>query len=298
MILINIIKTIVTHPLNRKNKVLAILNFLRWQMVSRLSLREGEGVINNWVNGSKLIAYSGETGATGNIYLGLHEFQDMGFLLHTLRDKDFFIDIGANIGSYTVLASSVIGAKTVCFEPVPSTYKRLNDNIIINHIGSKVESLNLALGNSTGEIYFSSDQNCMNHIIANNENNSNKITVNLSTLDKELKKDPFLIKIDVEGYELPVLEGAQKILSSTELCGVIIELNGSGERYGHDESKILSMMIDYGFKPYAYDPIIRNLVELNEKNKNEGNTIFIRNLERVNKRIKESPLVKIFDTEI
>ena len=138
----------------------------------------------------------------------------------------------------------------------------------------------------------------MNHIIAHNENNSNKITVNVSTLDKELKRDPFLIKIDVEGYELPVLEGAQKILSNSELCGVIMELNGCGERYGYDESKILSMMIDYGFKPYAYDPIIRNLVELNERNKNEGNTIFIRDLERVKKRIKESPLVKIFDTEI
>ena len=297
MILINIIKTIVTHPLSRKNKALSILNFLRWQMVSRL-VQEGEGVINNWVDGSKLIAYTGETGATGNIYLGLHEFPDMGFLLHTLRDKDFFIDIGANIGSYTVLASSAIGAKTVCFEPVPSTYKRLMDNIKINNIENKVESLNLALGNSTGEMYFSSDQNCMNHIIAHNENNSNKITVNVSTLDKELKRDPFLIKIDVEGYELPVLEGAQKILSNSELCGVIMELNGSGERYGHDESKILSMMIDYGFKPYAYDPIIRNLVELNERNKNEGNTIFIRDLERVKKRIKESPLVKIFNTEI
>jgi len=79
---------------------------------------------------------------------------------------------------------------------------------------------------------------------------------------------------------------------------VIMELNGCGERYGYDESKILNMMIDYGFKPYAYDPITRNLVELNEKNKNEGNTIFIRNLERVKKRIKESPLVKIFNTEI
>ena len=84
------------------------------------------------------------------------------------------------------------------------------DNIKINNIENKVESLNLALGNSTGEMYFSSDQNCMNHIIAHNENNSNKITVNVSTLDKELKRDPFLIKIDVEGYELPVLEGGTK----------------------------------------------------------------------------------------
>ena len=62
------------------------------------------------------------TGATGNIYTGLHEFEDMMFLLHLLRPGDIFVDAGANIGSYTVLASAVVGAKSISFEPVPPLF--------------------------------------------------------------------------------------------------------------------------------------------------------------------------------
>ena len=45
------------------------------------------------------MARKGMTGASGNIYFGLHEFEEMGFLLHFLREEDLFIDIGAYIGS-------------------------------------------------------------------------------------------------------------------------------------------------------------------------------------------------------
>ncbi len=288
--LINIIKLIIRHPLNKSNKILAIINFLRWQVGSRLV---SGSVIFDWINGSKLIARTGETGATGNIYLGLHEFPDMTFLLHALREGDLFVDIGANIGSYTILSSSVVGARTVCFEPVPSTYDRLMANIKINNLEGKVTPLNIALGNSKGEVYISSDYNCMNHVIAEKEEIENKIIVNISTLNKELQECPFLIKIDVEGYEIPILDGAKDILANNELCGVIMELNGSSDRYGYDESKILSMMFSYGFKAYLYSPFKRELIALEGKNNNEGNTIFIRNIERVMDRIKKSPLIEI-----
>ena len=66
---------------------------------------------------------------TGNIYCGLVEFADMAFVLHVLRAGDLFVDIGANAGAYTLLASSVAGAKTTCFEPAPATYARL---LVIN----------------------------------------------------------------------------------------------------------------------------------------------------------------------
>ena len=93
----------------------------------------------------------------------------------------------------------------------------------------------------------------------------------VSTLNYEVKKPPFLIKIDVEGYETSVLKGAENILKNNELCGVIMELNGSGKRYGYDESLILSMMTDYGFEAYSYDPIDRKFIALNGKNFTEGN---------------------------
>ena len=295
MSIANTLLHLVNHPLNKSNKLSAIVRFLKWQVGSRLVPGE---VIYKWVNDSKIVSRTGETGVTGNIYCGLHEFPDMAFLLHTLRKDDLFVDIGANVGSYTILASSAIGAKGYCFEPVPSTYSRLMTNIRLNNLGERVTSLNLALGNTKGEIHFSSDQNCMNHVIADNEIATNKITVRVSTLDEEIKDTPFLIKIDVEGYETPALEGAKNTLSNEGLCAVIMELNGAGDRYGYDESKILDMMADFGFKTYSYSPFERKLTSLEGKNLTEGNTIFIRNMECISERINTAPKIKVHGVSI
>lgn len=290
MSLINTLKNVVNHPLNKSNKAAAVARFLKWQVGSRLVPGE---VIYKWINNSKFVARTGETGVTGNIYCGLHEFPDMAFLLHVLKEEDLFVDIGANVGSYTILASSAIGARGCCFEPVPSTYERLMTNIRLNNVEERVTSLNVALGNSNGEIHFTSDQNCMNHVITEGETVESKIVVNVSTLDNQLKDTPFLMKIDVEGYETPALEGAENTLKNEELCCVIMELNGSGGRYGYDESKILDMMSDYGFRTYSYNPFERELVNLNGKNLTEGNTIFIRNMDRVLERIKIAPQIEV-----
>jgi len=79
-------------------------------------------------------------GATGNIYVGLHEFEQMAFLLHCLRSEDIFIDVGANVGSYTVLASAAVGAKTIAFEPIESEYNGLMANIELNGIAHLVDA--------------------------------------------------------------------------------------------------------------------------------------------------------------
>ncbi len=70
-------------------------------------------VIVHWIGGTRLAARRGMTGLTGNIYAGLHEFADMAFLLHFLRPSDLFADVGANVGSYTILASGVVRCPTV-----------------------------------------------------------------------------------------------------------------------------------------------------------------------------------------
>lgn len=107
MSLLTIIKFITHHPLNRGHKLRAIIRFVKWQIGSRLV---NGSIVYDWVNGAKFLVKTGETGLTGNIYTGLHEFQDMGFLLHFLRPEDLFVDIGANVGSYTILACAAVGA--------------------------------------------------------------------------------------------------------------------------------------------------------------------------------------------
>ncbi len=56
----------------------------------------------------------------------------MSFVLHFLRNTDLFIDVGANLGAYSILASSVSGARTIAFEPVPHTFQLLKNNIALN----------------------------------------------------------------------------------------------------------------------------------------------------------------------
>ena len=106
-----------SHPIARRQYLRTILRILRWQILSRL-----HSVITvRWIGGTKLTVSRGARGATGNLYYGLHEFSPMAFTIHMLRPGDVFVDGGANIGTYTLLASAIAGAHTDAFEPDPGT---------------------------------------------------------------------------------------------------------------------------------------------------------------------------------
>lgn len=225
--LISTIRSITNHPLNRNDKFKAFCRFLKWQLNTRINPFP---IIYPFTDKSKLIIKKGMTGATGNLYCGLHEFNDMFFLLHFLRKKDLFIDIGANIGSYTVLSASHVEADTISIEPVPSTFSNLINNISINQIQEKVKALNIALGSQKGTIAFTSTYDTINHVAIDFDKDT--IIVNIVTLDEILigQKIPTLLKIDVEGFETEVINGAKKTINEHELKAIIIELNGSGNR--------------------------------------------------------------------
>lgn len=291
MALFNTLSFITNHPLNRAQKARTLIRFVKWQIGSRLVPGQ---VIYDWINGSKIIVRTGETGLTGNIYCGLHEFEDMAYLLHALSPEDLFVDIGANVGSYTILACSVRGAKGICFEPVPDTYERLLDNIGINKLSSQVEALNLGLSDKEDELSFTSSESCCNHVVASGEEARDAIRVKVFPLDTVLRgRSPSLLKIDVEGFETPVLSGAHATLSNKSLHSVILELNGSGKRYGYDEKKVLDTMSKYGFLTYVYEPFSRELRRLGQGQMLAGNTLFIRNVEVVKEKIEKSPYVLV-----
>lgn len=106
------------------------------------------------------------TGATGNIYTGLHEFTDMMLTLHFLRRGDLFLDIGANVGTYAVLASGVCGADTWAFEPDPGTVSDLKSNLAINGLEELVTVYDIALGASEGEVGFTIGLDTANRVIS------------------------------------------------------------------------------------------------------------------------------------
>jgi FkbM family methyltransferase len=290
------LKFVTDHPLNRQHKIKSLIRFAKWQIGSRLV---PGAVVFDWIDGAKFLVRNGETGLTGNVYTGLHEFADMAFLLHVLRAEDLFIDAGANLGSYTILACSSVGANAYTIEPVPGTFEKLTANIRLNQLETKVECLNVALGREAATMNITSDLDTTNHLLAKGEHCENTTSVDVSTLDAILGSEhPTLMKIDVEGYETPVLEGAQETLRKESLQAVIMELNGSGERYGFDETHTMEMMLDHGFKTYSYDPMDRTLVNLQNKNLQSGNTIFIRDEAFVIDRLKSSPKYKVHDKHL
>lgn len=284
------IKRLIQSPLNFTNKIKAISRFIRWQISQRINPFP---VVYPFTENSKLLIKKSMTGATGNLYYGLDEFYDMGFLLHLLRQDDVFVDVGANVGSYTILASGEIGAKTISIEPVPSTFKFLKDNIALNNIGDLVEIHNIGLAGSNGLIKFTGTHDTVNHVATNNDK-KDLIEVKVDTLDNIIKaRNPCLIKIDVEGYESEVLKGGSKVLKNPFLKALIVELNGSGKRYGYDDNDIHKKLTKNNFTPYEYNPVSRSLSSI--KIFRNQNTIYIRDIDFVIRRVSEARKVKVND---
>lgn len=275
------LKFIIKHPLNKGKKIKSITNFFRWQLGNRILKKP---VIINFVNQSRLIVEKGMNDATGNIYVGLHEFEEMSFVLHFLRKDDVMFDIGANIGSYTILAGAVVGAKCFAFEPIPDTFRHLIDNVNINGIYEEVKCYNIGIADKNAILKFTSNLNTKNHVVFNNscDRDTNIIDVPVRKLDGLIPEcDPLLIKIDVEGFELQVLKGADKTLKSKSLLVVIMETFG--------KSDLDKYLYEYGFKPYTYNPFNKELSAFGSKKVFPDNTLYIKNIKKVNERIKSSP---------
>lgn len=296
MKLFKILKSIATHPLNNDKKLEAVIRFAKWQIGSRLV---PGAVVYNWIHGAKFIVENGETGLTGNIYTGLIEFEDMGFLLHFLRAGDLFVDVGANSGAYSILAGAVVGADGYAFEPVPESYRRLCDNIRINALEERVKCICCAVGDREGEVAFTMGYDTTNHVVQGDEPTVGNLTSKMTSLDCALAaKDPSLIKIDVEGYETKVLEGAAETLSKESLRAVIMELNGSGKRYGFDESRIVKKMRGFGFETCFYNPINRRINTLTHETLDCQNTLFIRDWDFVTDRLKSAPEILVHGVKL
>jgi FkbM family methyltransferase len=245
--ILNTYRFITSHPLTAHGRLFALGRYLRWQLGSRLL---GWPVVVPFVDHTRLLVRAGMKGATGNIYCGLHELEDMAFVLHFLRPEDLFVDVGANVGSYTVLASGVVGATTIAVEPSPAAFAVLEDNVRLNGITERVEAHNIAVGREEGTVAFTLGHDTGNHVVSLGQEAKEQETALVSQVPLgELLggRTPALIKLDVEGYEAEVLSGAERLFADQALRAVLMELNGSGTRYGVDDRALHARMQRLGF---------------------------------------------------
>jgi FkbM family methyltransferase len=191
---------------------------------------------------------------------------DEQFLRRYLNCNDVFVDVGANIGTLSLTASTVC-ARVVAIEAHPRTYKFLCDNLNLNNAGNVV-AVHTAVGEESGSVHFSSlTDDDKNHISAGG------IEVPIVTLDSMELPGIDLLKIDVEGYELQVFQGAEASLLRTK-CVYFESFNENCKRFNYHPRDVFALLIRAGFKvfkpsgesvdPSSDSPVCRNLVALRD----------------------------------
>jgi len=142
-----------------------------------------------------------------------HELQALRALL---SPGDHFVDCGANVGLWSLVAAGQIGAagRVTAFEPNPSAYRRLIQNVAASGpVGRRITAMNVAVAAHAGDVSFEPGaQHNLGHIVADAAAGS--IRVPAVTLDEQLADAPVrAIKLDIEGGEAAALRGAARILT-------------------------------------------------------------------------------------
>jgi FkbM family methyltransferase len=193
-----------------------------------------------WVVGSGVHGY----------WLGSYEAVTRSELRSLLRPGAVFFDVGAHVGFYTLMASRVVGhgGLVVAFEPNPRNLAFLHRHVGMNAIRN-VRVIDAAASSTLGRLRFSctDTESSMGHV-----SDVGTIEVAATTLDHAVfatgVRAPDVIKIDVEGHEAPVLEGATRILDRFGPA-VLLEV-GEENRAGCDK-----ILLRHG---YSSRPIVRS----------------------------------------
>jgi FkbM family methyltransferase len=173
-----------------------------------------------------------------------------------LKTGDTVLDIGANVGVFSLLGSSLVGEKghIYAFEPSQKTFNALTENLSINGI-KNVHPQRLALSNTEGVIYLGNVANdALNFIDKNNQKGE---AVDMITLDKwlafnNIQKVDF-IKIDIEGAEKLCFEGASDMLKKTPPT-IIMECNETWcKRFEYTVFDLLQFLNTFGYTFEQYE---------------------------------------------
>jgi len=195
---------------------------------------------------SKIMVLQGEM-SYGSPYIEIYILD--AYNIRLLKEGMIVVDVGANIGVYTVLAAEKVGknGKVIAIEPEPKNYQQLLKNIKLNNF-QNVTPINIALADHNGieKLYISYCAGL--HSLIASENTISSIKVSLKTVDKLLEelnlKKIDIIKIDTEGSELPVLRGAEKTLKANPNMKIIV----ATEHYPSETKEVRQFLNDRGFK--------------------------------------------------
>lgn len=188
-------------------------------------------------------------------YFGVSEPELFRVYDEFLKPKMTIVDAGANIGLHSLFFSKRVGeeGKIYAFEPAKMIFRRMMEHIQNNQV-TNIEGLCLALGGKQGraEIVDNKEDTSRTFLRPSLSNSGAISTTAVETLDafaeaRGLEKIDFL-KIDVEGFESEILEGALSLLTRQAIKVIQIELDErSLGRAGSEKSTVVSLLINKGY---------------------------------------------------
>jgi len=190
-----------------------------------------------------------------------------------IKNGNVVIDIGANVGYYSMLASKLVGSKglVLAFEPEESNYRLLKKNIRVNGL-KNVRTYQLAVSDNSGTAtLYKCSKNHGDHRLYNSGDGRKENTVRTVSLDdfmdNKVKKVDF-IKMDIQGWELKVLRGMKRTITRNPPLKMITEFWPSGLRNaGNTAPEYYKMLHQLGFAVY-------NINELKHKIERFSNRLF------------------------
>jgi len=224
-----------------KNFVRRILCLMPSSLIIKIPTGKLKGL--KWIVGSGI----------NTQWMGIYELHKQDVFSRMLRSNNVVFDIGANVGFYTLLASSIVGNKghVYAFEPSPKNIQYLDKHLKINNV-SNVSIIEAACANCSGDSLFDeSDARSVGHLSP-----KGKLRVETVSLDSLNIPKPDILKIDIEGGEIDCLKGSIRLLSEHK---PIIFL----ATHGFDiKTKCLEILIKHNYEIYMIGKDIAELLAM------------------------------------
>jgi FkbM family methyltransferase len=257
---------IVRHPSNRGHRVRALQRAVAGWLSYR---RTGSPVIAPLGDRSqilvrpRLLSYGESVALYGNP----PDYPETTLLRRILQAGDLFVDVGANAGIYTVLAVER-GAEVIAVEPGSVARERLHETLELNHCADSVTVLPFAAGRYSGRARFTTGTHVLNRVIHDTSpippaghtlgiaRPTGIEEVKVVTLDEIIgDRTAVAVKLDVEGFELDVLEGARTALREHRIGYLQVEHNELSEtHYGRSSTPMWQLLRECGYSLYRLDP--------------------------------------------
>lgn len=184
------------------------------------------------------------------------EAMETEFVLANVRAGDVFIDVGANIGYFSMLAAQRQPAVVLAVEPVGRTFDVLVRNVRHNGLDGVIHPVNVALGSRASTVRLVSTRGPKNHVeyaVGGADNGQEKVEASLTTLDSLLTSSGLagkvdFIKVDIEGYEYEFLKGARETIARFKPMMLMEVEQHRLEKFGVQASEVFGFLATLGYR--------------------------------------------------